>query len=69
MDPEITSVVDLKPGTFVRGFIKSVAEHGLFVSVGRDLDARVQIKELFDEVCPPRETSTARINDKFMGST
>ena len=51
-DPEVTSVEDLKPGTFVRGFIKSVAEHGLFVSVGRDLDARVQIKELFDEVCP-----------------
>ena len=51
VDPEITSIEDLKPGTFVRGFIKSVAEHGLFVSIGRDLDARVQIKELFDEVC------------------
>ena len=53
VDPEITSVGDLKPGTFVRGFTKSVVEHGLFVSIGRDLDARVQIKELFDEVCPP----------------
>jgi rRNA biogenesis protein RRP5 len=55
VDPEITSIDDLKPGTFVRGFIKSVAEHGLFVSVGRDLDARVQIKELFEEVCPLRD--------------
>lgn len=55
VDPEITSVEDIKPGTFVRGFIKSVAEHGLFVSIGRDLDARVQIKELFDEVCPARD--------------
>jgi len=54
VDPEIASVEDLKPGASIRGFIKSVAEHGLFVSVGRDLDARVQIKELFDEVCPPR---------------
>ena len=52
VDPEITSIEDLKPGTSVRGFIKSVAEHGLFVSIGRDLDARVQIKELFDEVRP-----------------
>ena len=57
VDPEITSVEDLKPGMFVRGFIKSVAEHGLFVSIGRDVDARVQIKELFDEVCFTRETS------------
>ena len=53
VDAEISSIGDIKPGTFVRGFIKSVAEHGLFVSIGRDLDARVQIKELFDEVCPP----------------
>ena len=27
-----------------------VAEHGLYVSLGRVTDARVQIKELFDEV-------------------
>ena len=53
LDAEVTSIEDIKPGTFVRGFIKSVVEHGLFVSVGRDLDARVQIKELFDEVCLP----------------
>ena len=62
-DPEIASVEDLKPGTFVRGFVKSVAEHGLFVSIGRDLDARLQIKELFDEVCPPRETRVALTDD------
>ena len=56
-DAEIASIEDVKPGTFVRGFIKSVAEHGLFVSIGRDLDARVQIKELFDDVCSPRKTN------------
>lgn len=50
VDREITSITDLKVGDSVRGFIKSVVEHGLFVMLGRDLDARVQIKELFDEV-------------------
>jgi len=68
-DPEITSVDDLKPDTFVRGFIKSVAEHGLFVSIGRDLDARVQIKELFDEVCPPCETGVALADAESVDST
>lgn len=69
VDPEITSVEDLKPGTFVRGFIKSVAEHGLFVSIGRDLDARVQIRELFDEVCPLCKTTNGIADDSFENST
>ena len=56
VDAEIASIEDVNPGNSVRGFIKSVAEHGLFVSIGRDLDARVQIKELFDEVCLPCKT-------------
>ena len=50
VDPIITGIADLKVGSTVRGFIKSVAEHGLFVTLGRNVDARVQIKELFDEV-------------------
>lgn len=49
-DREINDVIELKEGETIRGFIKSVAEHGLFVSIGRNIDARVQIKELFDEV-------------------
>lgn len=49
-DREIRSISDLKAGDPVRGFIRSVAEHGLFVMLGREVDARVQIKELFDEV-------------------
>lgn len=52
VDREIQSLDDLKVGETVRGFIKSVAEHGLFVMLGREIDARVQIRELFDEVCP-----------------
>lgn len=51
VDREINSIADLKVGDTVRGFIKSVTEHGLFVMLGRGIDARVQIKELFDEVC------------------
>ncbi|KAI0720020.1 U3 snoRNP-associated protein Rrp5 [Cerioporus squamosus] len=49
VDPEINNLDGLKVGQSVRGFIKSVAEHGLFVTLGRNIDARVQIKELFDD--------------------
>ncbi|TBU63713.1 U3 snoRNP-associated protein Rrp5 [Dichomitus squalens] len=49
VDREITNISDLKVGETIRGFIKSVAEHGLFVTLGRDIDARVQIRELFDD--------------------
>ncbi|OBZ78635.1 rRNA biogenesis protein RRP5 [Grifola frondosa] len=49
VDREFSSITELKVGDTVRGFIKSVAQHGLFVTLGRDIDARVQIKELFDE--------------------
>lgn len=52
VDREIKDVCDLQTGETIRGYIKSVAEYGLFVTVGRGLDARVQIRELFDEVCP-----------------
>lgn len=50
VDREINGVDDLKVGEAIRGFVKSVSEHGLFVMLGRGVDARVQIKELFDEV-------------------
>lgn len=50
VDREIKGLADLQVGETVRGFIKSVVDHGLFVTIGRDIDARVQIKELFDDV-------------------
>lgn len=50
VDREVNDISDLAVGDTARGFIKSVAEHGLFVTVGRNIDARVQIRELFDEV-------------------
>jgi rRNA biogenesis protein RRP5 len=49
-DREIGDISDVQVGISVRGFIKNVAEHGVFVNIGRDVDARVQIRELFDEV-------------------
>ncbi|KAF8898934.1 hypothetical protein BD779DRAFT_1607574 [Infundibulicybe gibba] len=49
VDREIGGVHDLQVGDTIQGFVKSVVEHGLFVSVCRDIDARVQIRELFDE--------------------
>ncbi|KAJ3550610.1 hypothetical protein NM688_g5035 [Phlebia brevispora] len=49
LDKEIDHLAQLQVGSSVRGFIKSVAEHGLFVMLGRGIDARLQIKELFDE--------------------
>ncbi|KAJ7042430.1 hypothetical protein C8F04DRAFT_77315 [Mycena alexandri] len=49
VDREIHGLADLQVGETVRGFIKSIVDHGLFVTVGRDIDARVQIKELFDD--------------------
>lgn len=50
IDREIHDLSDLEVGQTVRGFVKNVMEHGLFVSVGRDIDVRIQIRELFDEV-------------------
>lgn len=50
VDREIAGVSDLHVGDTVRGYIKNIVEHGLFVTVGRGVDARVQIRELFDEV-------------------
>lgn len=50
VDHQINGISDLQAGQVIRGYIKSIAEHGLFVTVGRDVDTRVQIRELFDEV-------------------
>ncbi|KZT35635.1 nucleic acid-binding protein [Sistotremastrum suecicum HHB10207 ss-3] len=47
-DKEVTALEDLEVGRRLRGFIKSITDHGIFVTVGRNIDARVQIKELFD---------------------
>ncbi|EPY49902.1 U3 snoRNP-associated protein Rrp5 [Schizosaccharomyces cryophilus OY26] len=47
-DREVESIEDLKPGDICRGFVSNVADQGLFVSLSRNLVARVKIAELFD---------------------
>ncbi|KAJ7225707.1 hypothetical protein GGX14DRAFT_640485 [Mycena pura] len=49
VDREIKGLADIQVGETIRGFIKNIVEHGLFVTIGRGIDARVQIKELFDD--------------------
>ena len=50
VDPEINDVKDVKEGMKIRGLVKNVSSHGIFVALGRSVSARVMIKELFDEV-------------------
>lgn len=49
-DREIGGVEVLQTGQDVRGFVKSITDHGIFVALSRNVDARVQIKELYDDV-------------------
>ncbi|GAA5868775.1 hypothetical protein JCM3774_003888 [Rhodotorula dairenensis] len=48
-DQVVSGLDGLAPGAKVRGFVKNIANAGLFVELGADVTARVQIKELFDE--------------------
>ncbi|KTW29664.1 hypothetical protein T552_00873 [Pneumocystis carinii B80] len=48
-DPEIISLEDLKIGALFRGFIKNIAEKGLFISLSRNLVGRVRIDEISDQ--------------------
>lgn len=47
-DPEVTKVSGLKTGEIVRGFVKNVADIGLFVHVGGHVTALVKITDLSD---------------------
>lgn len=49
VDSEVASISDITEGQTLRGLVKKVADHGLFVTIGRNIDGRVQIRELFDE--------------------
>lgn len=60
VDPDLT-LADIRPLQRVRGFVKSITNHGVFITIGRNLDARVQIKELFDEVCLAVPSSSVRV--------
>lgn len=47
-DPEISSMKQLKVNDVVRGFIRRVADSGLFVSLGHDVTAYVRVSDLSD---------------------
>ncbi|PGH12623.1 hypothetical protein AJ79_04121 [Helicocarpus griseus UAMH5409] len=47
-DPEITSMGQLKVNDIVRGFVRRVANNGLFVALGHDVTAYVRISDLSD---------------------
>ncbi|KAK4505327.1 hypothetical protein PRZ48_003290 [Zasmidium cellare] len=48
-DASITDVAQVKPGELVRGFVKQVADKGVFVSLGARIDALVRISDLSDQ--------------------
>ena len=56
VDAEIGCVQDLKEGMKLRGLVKNVADHGVFVALGRSVTARIMIKELFDDVGNPKSS-------------
>lgn len=48
-DAQISNVSQLKASDIVRGFVKKVADKGVFVSLGADVDALVRISDLSDQ--------------------
>ncbi|EEA29009.1 rRNA biogenesis protein rrp5 [Talaromyces marneffei ATCC 18224] len=47
-DREITSMDQLKPNDVVRGFVRRVADNGLFVTLGHNVSAYIRISDLSD---------------------
>ncbi|KAI9734485.1 MAG: rRNA biogenesis protein rrp5 [Claussenomyces sp. TS43310] len=47
-DPEIISISQLNVNDVVRGFIKNVADNGIFVNLGGDITAYVRVSDLSD---------------------
>lgn len=47
-DAEVTTISTLKAGEIVRGFVKNVADKGLFVNLGGHVTALVKISDLSD---------------------
>lgn len=49
VDKEISSISDVSAGDVVRGFVKNVADNGLFVLLGGQITGRVKISNLSDK--------------------
>ncbi|XP_067114996.1 protein RRP5 homolog isoform X2 [Osmerus mordax] len=43
-DPEVLCVGDLKPGQILRGYVKSVGEHGVFIRLSTNITGRAQFQ-------------------------
>ena len=50
VDKEIQEIADLREGQPIRGLVKNLSQHGVFVALGRTVTARIMIKEMFDDV-------------------
>ncbi|KAJ3175830.1 rRNA biogenesis protein rrp5 [Geranomyces variabilis] len=68
VDPEVRTVSDVVANSVVRGYISTVADSGVFVSLGRAVSARIKISDLSDafiknwkEVFVPGQLVTGRI--------
>ncbi|KAI3641471.1 hypothetical protein MIR68_000601 [Amoeboaphelidium protococcarum] len=48
-DKVIESIDSLKERQLCRGFVKNIADSGLYISIGRTVVGRVKIRELFDD--------------------
>ena len=47
-DPEVTSVAQLKVNDVIRGFIKNVADNGIFVTLSNNVTGHVRVTDLSD---------------------
>ncbi|KAJ3136886.1 rRNA biogenesis protein rrp5 [Geranomyces variabilis] len=68
VDPEVRTVSDVVANSVVRGYISTVGDSGVFVSLGRAVSARVKISDLSDafiknwkEAFVPGQLVTGRI--------
>ena len=48
VDPEVIDFKQIEEGGVVRGFVKNIAGNGVYVGIGRNVTARVKIKDLSD---------------------
>ena len=54
---EIRGLSDVTPGAVLHGFVKSATPKGVFVTLGRGVDARVKLSNLADAFVPSPETA------------
>lgn len=48
-DKQVLTIEDIKVGDLIRGFVKNINDHGVYVSLGADIFALVRISDLSDD--------------------